>query len=58
MGERVKTDWEKYCTKTNAQKARKDVEAIINELHKVGKFKPEYPYFTGVQLNSATYSNE
>jgi len=58
LGEWVKTDWEKYCTKTNAQKAREDVEAIINELHKVGKFKPEYPFFTGVQLHTATYSNE
>jgi hypothetical protein len=58
LGEQVRTDWEKYCTQRNAQKAREDVEAIINELHRIGKFKPDYPFFTGIQSNSATYSKE
>ncbi len=58
LGELVRTEWEIYCTKINAQKAREDVEAIINELHKNGKFKPDYPFFTGIQSHSATYSNE
>ncbi len=34
LGEQLRTDWEIYCTKKNAQKARKDVEEIFNELHK------------------------
>jgi len=58
LGEQVRTEWEKYCTKVNAQKARKDVEAIINMLHGSGKFRPEYPFFPGIQSHTATYSNE
>jgi hypothetical protein len=58
LGEQVRTEWEKYCTKLNAQKARVDVEAIINELHRIGKFKPDNPFFTGIQSHSATYRNE
>jgi hypothetical protein len=58
LGEQVQTEWEKYCTKANGQKARADVEAIINELHKRGNFKPEYPFFTGTQLHSATFNDE
>ncbi len=58
LGERVQTEWEKYCTQTHARKAREDVEAIINELHRIGKFKSDYPFFTGIQRHSATYSNE
>ena len=44
LGELVLTKWEKYCTQKNAKKAREDVEAIINELHGSGKFKPDYPF--------------
>lgn len=58
LGEQLRTEWEIYCTKRNAQKAREDVEKIINELHKAGKFKPDYPFFMGIQIHSATYSNE
>jgi hypothetical protein len=58
LGERVQTEWEKYCTQANARKAREDVEAIINELHRIGKFKPDYPFFTGNQSHSATFNNE
>jgi hypothetical protein len=58
LGEQVRTKWEKYCSKINAQKARIDVEAIINKLHRNGKFKSDNPFFTGIQSHSATYSNE
>jgi hypothetical protein len=58
FGERVQTEWEKYCTQRNAQKAREDVEAMINELHRLGKFKPDYPFLTGIQSGRATYSKE
>jgi len=58
LGEQVKTEWEKYCTKINAQKAREDVEKIIMALHERGKFKPAYPFTAGIQSHSATYSNE
>lgn len=58
FGELVQTKWEKYCTQANVRKAREDVEAIIKELHRVGKFRPDYPFFSGSQIRSATYSNE
>jgi hypothetical protein len=58
LGEQVWTDWEKYCTQRNVLKAREDVEATINELHKKGDFKPDYPFFTGIQIHGATYNNE
>lgn|SRR5574337_1305932 len=58
LGEQVRTEWEKYCTKINAQNAREDVEAIINELHKIGQFKPSNPFFAGIQHHSAVYRHE
>jgi hypothetical protein len=58
LGEPVRTKWEKYCTQGNAQKAREDVETMINKLHGIGKFKPDYPFFTGTQIHSATYNEE
>lgn len=49
----VRTKWEKYCTKENAEKARKDVENIIQILHKAGKFGDSL-FFSGLQVYSGT----
>ncbi len=36
--EDLKTDWEKYCTKENAAKAKKDIVNVMDELNKLAGF--------------------
>ena len=50
----AKTRWEKFWTKTNAQRAREDVEQIVHILHEAGSFQDDYPFIQGVQIGSAT----
>lgn len=53
-----RTDWEKYCSKENAKKAREDVEKIIHALYAAGGFENDYPFISGFQLGSATVIDE
>lgn len=54
----VKTKWEKYCTRANAEKAREDVGNIIKAIYEVGQFKNDYPFIHGFQVGSATVIEE
>lgn len=38
----LRADWEKYCTKQNAEKAKKDVLAVIKELFKKSGLQGSY----------------
>ena len=53
LGDHAQTQWEKYCTKENAQKAREDVEKIVFALYEAGPFEHDYPFICGFQLHSA-----
>ncbi len=50
----LKSDWEKYCTKDNAEKARNDVDDIIRILYKAGNFKDDYPFDFGHSSGGAS----
>jgi len=50
----ILTDWEKYCSQENAEKARADVEKIIFILHRAGDFQMDAPFTHGSQIGSAT----
>ena len=48
----VRTDWEKYCTRENAQRAREDVEMIVRTLYEAGRFEHDYPFTSGLAIGS------
>ena len=50
----VQTKWEKYCTRKNVDRARKDVEEIIKKIHKVAKVDKYSPFIAGFQHTHAT----
>lgn len=58
LGEPIKTEWEKYCTLENAQRAREDVEKIVHELYKAGQFENDYPFSRGFHNHGATFIQE
>ena len=45
----AKTKWEKFCTKHNAERARKDVEEMVNAVHAKAEIKDESPFIGGCQ---------
>jgi hypothetical protein len=54
MREFEKTAWEAFCTRHNAERARKDVEKIVLILHKKAEINDEYPFVAGSQETMAT----
>ena len=54
MQKHLKTWGEKYCTQSNAKRALKDIETIIQEFHQHAGIPPEYPFSFGLQQASAT----
>ncbi len=53
----ARTDWEKYSTGRNAQRAREDVGQILEVLHAAANITDGLsPFSAGIQLNSATYN--
>ena len=45
----AKTKWEKFCTRQNAERARKDVEEMVKALHAKAEIKDEFPFIGGSQ---------
>ena len=45
----AQTKWEKFCTRQNAERARKDVEQIVTALHAKAEIKDEFPFIGGWQ---------
>ncbi len=45
----AKTEWEKFCTRQNAERARKDVEEMVKALHAKAEIKDEFPFIGGSQ---------
>lgn len=58
FGQLVRTKWEKFCTQKNAERAREDVEAIVQFLYEAGRFENDFPFTSGLQLRSATVIDE
>lgn len=46
-----KADWEEYCTGKNAKRAKKDVEIVIVELHKLADLG-DAPFVHGMTISS------
>jgi Holliday junction resolvasome RuvABC endonuclease subunit len=55
MREFAKTEWEKSCTRENAERAKADVEAMVTMLHEKGGLTDEFPFITGSQGTLVTY---
>ena len=51
---RAETEWEKYCTKQNAERARKDVEQIVEAIHSKANIQGEYPFQFGFEIGGST----
>ena len=56
FGELLETNWMEYCTQQNAERAREDVEKIVKILYAAGSFENDFPFASGLQHGSATYS--
>jgi hypothetical protein len=54
MREFEKTAWEAFCTRQNAERARKDVEKMVVILHEKARIADEYPFVSGWQDTLAT----
>jgi len=44
------TEWEAHCTRDNADRAREDVQTMIETLHKACNFTDDFPFVPGIQL--------
>ncbi|QIB67035.1 hypothetical protein [Kineobactrum salinum] len=47
---RAQTDWEKYCTIENTERAREDINSVVHTLHKASEIKDEYPFLHGFEI--------
>jgi hypothetical protein len=54
----AKTKWERFCTRQNAERARKDVEEMVRALHAKAEIKDEFPFVGGFQEALATLLEE
>jgi hypothetical protein len=54
MRDLAKTNWERFCTRRNAERAREDVEKMVKALHDRAGIKDEYPFVGGWQETMAT----
>ena len=55
LGKIIRTAWENYCTRENAERAREDVKQILQTLHAAADLKDDLgPLQTGVQLHQAS----
>lgn len=50
---RAESRWEKYCTRTNAEKARQDVVAMVNAIYSAAKMEG-YPFQMGFEIGGST----
>jgi hypothetical protein len=58
MGEIVRTDWENFCIRENAERAREDVEQILKILHAAANPKDGLgPLSGGFQSHAAIYGS-
>jgi hypothetical protein len=56
--DRVLTDWERLCTSEYAERARKDLEEVVEQLHKAAKITDESPFMMGLGMRSASLVND
>jgi hypothetical protein len=54
----AKTDWERFCTRQNAERARNDVEAMVEALHNAAGIKDEFAFVSGMQEAFASLIDE
>jgi hypothetical protein len=55
VGKIAPTEWERFCTRENAERARKDVEEILNVLHAAAHLNDgPGPLASGIQSHFAT----
>jgi hypothetical protein len=58
LGERLETPWQKYCSLTNAERAREDVKIIIQKLHKGSGVTGHILFSFGQEVGMTTLSLE
>ena len=58
LGDLVMTEWEEYCNKKTALRAREDVENIIRLLYSRCRFENDYPFAPGIQIGTAGLKEE
>jgi hypothetical protein len=57
MGQIARSDWENFCTRENAERARNDVEEILTLLHGAANLKDGLgPFSYGFPSHTAIYS--
>jgi hypothetical protein len=57
LGQIATTEWENFCTRENAERAREDVEAILRALHTAANLEGELgPLAQGFQSHAAIYT--
>jgi hypothetical protein len=60
LGDRLKDDWQKYCTVKNAQVAHEDIANVANQIYEqckiseYDKIRYDYPFRFGLASGSAT----
>jgi hypothetical protein len=54
MHKSLETQWEKYCNLRNAERAREDVENIIQTLHKTSNMTNDTLFAFGISSSLAT----
>jgi hypothetical protein len=54
----AKTEWERFCTRQNAERARKNVEEMVKALHAKAEIKDESPFIGGSQEALASLLEE
>ena len=54
----AKTRWERFCTRQNAERARKDVEEMVKALHAKAEIKDEFPFIGGSPRTLASLLEE
>jgi hypothetical protein len=55
LGSFIQADWEKFCTQQNAEKAREDVQRIIETFHKAAEVHDDVgPFSSGFQVHGTS----
>ena len=49
----LKTEWEKYCTMKNLERADKEISNIVHMIHDAANLTEEYPFVMGFAYGSA-----
>src|SRR5262249_36383931 len=51
--DRPQTNWELLCSPEYAERARTDLEQVVNQLHAAAKIEDEHPFMMGMTVRAA-----